>query len=57
MEMFNIKDYNVANLFKTDASLPKASASSVSEARKTRVETELYYFEVIHVMNAEQSLV
>lgn len=46
MEMFNVKDYDVSKFFKADGTLPKISTSS-AEARKSRVETEDYYFEVI----------
>lgn len=47
MDMYNVKDYDVSNQFKGDSSLPRQSFSSGSpEAKKKRLETESYYFQV-----------
>jgi len=42
--MINVPDYDTTILFKQDTGVPKPVISS--EQKKTRVETENYYFEV-----------
>ena len=43
--LINIKDYDVTNLFKSDQAVNKPTMQQL-EARKRRIDSEKYYFEV-----------
>ena len=43
--LINIKDYDVTNLFKSDQAVNKPTIQQL-EARKRRIDSEKYYFEV-----------
>ena len=49
MDLLNAQDYNMAEKFKTDNSLPR-SPTNLDDKRKRKIDTEAFYFQVRRIL-------